>query len=261
MAAEQPSTRDVRFLFEGLFFFFFNEDWTEGSTGLLSVDPRHSLKIRIKRGSGEQEFTLPLKTIRNLPKDISITKTSPTSATAPVEILGGWERPESAQKPREIAEGMYAFGYIADFEGIDFHGSEFPTPILKRPGRLHPILRFNAGTFYTAKPSDDKIKVKREGEGEIVLGPLAEITGVKICLAREDHLSCTIGSQTFSLDDVSVVRLEHICATCPEGEDDMQLYYEVLDIPTSMRFTFYEPLKVRPAICFGAGGSKTFGMP
>jgi hypothetical protein len=210
-------------------------------------------------------FTLNYSTIRSLPKNIYVRKISKSKALSQVAIHGGWARPsDSAAALTE--GGMFPFGFIADFEGGELHGPEFPSGTPKRQGRLHPTLRFNAGTFYTEKPSTERITIKRKkGEETIDLGPLARVTGVKISLREEEHLVCEIDGHKFPLDDATVVNLKHTCPSCPDppdpnDENDMQLYYDLLDIPQSMQFRFQKPIQVRPAICFGGGGSLTFDL-
>lgn len=289
--------REVKFLFEGLFFFHFPDDGdpehrSEGRIGILSTDCRHDLSVTITEATRTRRITIPHATIRTLPETISVRKVNEGGATTEsgVSIPGGWTRPRSAPSPSST--GDYPFGCIVDFEGDGLHGPDFPGPIPKKPGRLHPTLRFSTGTFYTEQLSSDEYSVTR-GSQTTSLGYLAEVVGVKVTVRDAERLVCMIGGMPLELPPtVSAVRLEHVCPEfraqsqpdptsvkaapnlddSPGGSDDMQMYYDFLDVPKSMTFSFTKTADanpaqegggtlrgVPPAICYPTGGSGTHG--
>jgi hypothetical protein len=219
--------------------------------------------------------------VRSLPETINVEKVKDGNAVSTgVSILGGWKRPDDERT------APYPFGYIVDFEGNELHGPDFPGAVPKNPGRLHPTLRFTTGTFYTEKRSKEKYLVAR-GTTNTSLGYIAEVVGVKAVLNENDKVVFKIGNLSLELPaTVSAVHFEHVCPefksqTGPqpertedfpmlEGKDDMKMYYDLLNIAESMRFTFQKSSGsevssdsgtlrgVPPAICFGGGGSQTF---
>jgi hypothetical protein len=288
-------TRELKILFQGLFYLSFPKNDSEGRVGVLSVPPDdHIMVITIKAGGGETKIELTEPAVRRLPKHFFFEKSGSSARGSNVsrKKLGGgetgWERPPQAQGRQVSHKDL--FGFIIDFEGPEMHGPDHSGAIKKKKGKLRPILHFNAGEFYTEHQSKCTYEVVRKNK-RITLGRVAEVLGVRIGLAPKENLILRTEGMKLPIPDtvteifIQHLRPDHFKHLSEQGEskknhasgkgnksshpgtEDMQLYYKFLNVPKSKRFDF-KIIKcdtpggaIPPFSCFGSGGNRSFAKP
>lgn len=270
--------REVKILFNGLFFFSFlpangtgEEPYKRDSctVGILSTrwvaKSDHSLFIKFREGDYVSDrIEIPHCVLSKMPEEIEITRCERSDAPD-VTIRGyggraGWGAPPD----RNITNNPDYFNWIIDFEAL--HDKDLAESV----GSLRPKLRFKTGDFYTALISNMTYS-KQQGDIVSPFGYVAAILGAKIVLGEMEKVILRVGDVEYSLplsvtevwlNNVrpehlpSVERMEadlhrvsvvdsphtpaqHVAAT-EEYQDDSQIYYHDLlqGVLPSERFHF-----------------------
>jgi hypothetical protein len=191
---------EVKFLFNGLFFFSFSPiterppyDLREKCTvGILSTrrggNKDHSLFVRFgQEGHLSDPIEIPHSALTRL-EEIEITRTG-LSSPRDVTIRGfdgpppGWRAPQD-RNDRDNDPDF--FNWIIDFEAL--HHQD----LIETPGSLRPKLQFKTGDFYTHKISENKYTIQQGDTPARRFGHVAAIIGAKMVLDDTEQIVLTV---------------------------------------------------------------------
>jgi hypothetical protein len=277
------SASKVTFLFDGLFFFAFNDydpvsrKWRECQVGVHPLVPHHPFRIVIKDTVWNEtilDITEPCHKVSRLLNNLIIEESD----------RGGEERRitrhDASINRMNRVNNQDSFNWVIDFENHELHGKE----LNKQSSKLKPILRFKAGDFYTAQVSYCKQILKRtnsSGEVSREFGYVARLIGADINLDPGRALVLRMGEQTLRLagnneepTSIYSIKLFNTDDTDSNPNSDVRFFYDhFLSDPNGTRFEFipvdphcdqdrdeYDKV-VPPYVCYGTTGSRTNYIP
>jgi hypothetical protein len=215
--ATAESTPALNIIFDGLFFFCFNNGGnppvpagsdlaSECRIGFLTTAPGHKITISgvrtIPVGNNQsvtESFNFNLKhrearMIGNISLDV------PGVTTPSVRRRGYTTSFNRLSNPSPPSD---SFQWIVDLEQAPLHA----TKLTLVPGVLKPVMRVNIGEFYTESLSDVPYNYTKVDEDPRLFGKMAERTGLIIATLPQKKASLNIG-------DLSLPLVEKEGATC-----------------------------------------------
>lgn len=283
-ASNTSAAPALKLVFDGLFFFCFNDGGTprqpavadpaaECRVGFITTAPRHLLTI-----SGQQtSVNGGLKVFSGF--DVTLTHGQARKMLIDLDVPGvparsvrrrGYD--PAFNRRADPSPPDDSFQWIIDLENSDLHNTKLPL----LPGVLNPVMHINIGEFYTEDLSlvdyfHTKLGQDPPREAEPNFGKAAVRTGVIINTLPEGKAFLKLGAATLPLVAEAGLTFEvtfrNHCPSCDIANDEVEdlhlsdfpLHYHAFDVKALDQFDldFRGSTAFPPAICYAASGSRT----
>jgi hypothetical protein len=281
----KPPTIDI--IFEGLFLLCFSAPDSSGigaecQAGLIATALDHELLISVEETiPGPQpkltqfnNYTMRIgRALLAIAGEIKFNfKVAKPGVTRKNYVPGKLDRSTPSVDPEN-------FGWIIDLENNEMYGKHFDIV----PGVVAPVLRFNAGEFYTNSITPDPYIKTVGGKIKSNFGHVAEVIGARLDLNAGEDLYIEIGGGNFRFSRAAnatyVIRLSYVCPKFsnaaddelpqssarfgppPSGRSDLQYFYHALKGLPVPEWIELVPHGVQlgdpPLICYPTTGGQT----